>query len=317
MKTILLGNGLNRLTYKNSWESLVHAIDEDSKMVEEEKVFIESQIPNTLQFNSKVIKEWIASSQFGQTLKNTESKLKEGIKKEMSGYKPCNLHDILIQFYPDHIITTNYDDVVDKAILKIGNFSYIKNTDPFQEQKFSIRRCRKYWNKNHKITTWNIHGELGYLNSIMLGYDHYCNSIELIDAYLKGKYRYNRRLLKEDSMKTKIINSDANILSWIDLFFFSDIHILGFGFGYEELDLWYVLMKRREMQIEIGPERINNKIFYYGNVRGRGKCELMELYGVNVIPSDVEPDGENFTPVYLNLVDKMSKNINNYATPST
>lgn len=309
MKTILLGNGLNRLTYGNSWGNLVHAIDEESKKIDSETFLVESQIPNTHQFNAKALKEMLVNNDLKLTMNDSEKKLKGIIKNEMKNYLPCHLHDMLIQMNPDHIVTTNYDDVVDKAILRNKNFSYIKSSDPYQEQKYSIRRCRNYWNVNQRMTTWNIHGELGYINSIMLGYDHYCNTIELIDDYLDGKYKYHKRLLKEKPMKDKVLQDNTNILSWIDLFFFSDIHILGLGLGYEELDLWYVIMKRRKMQLELGQKHINNHLFYYENVIGKGKKELMKLYGLEIISTDVKPKDNDFTPVYESFIEKMHEYI--------
>ena len=212
-----------------------------------------------------------------------------------------------------------YDDVIDKAVCRNeGEFVYIKINDSYQEQKYSIRRYRQYWNQHEKIITWNIHGELEYTNSMMLGYDHYCGSIKLIDDYLNGAYRYNKRLLRVESMENKLQNNNSKILSWIDLFFSSDIHILGFGIGYEELDLWYVLMKRKELQITAGKDKVANKIIYYGEVTGKGKRELLELYDVDIISPDVEPTGDDYTPVYVDLIDKMSLSFTeNNATPTT
>ena len=51
------------------------------------------------------------------------------------------------------------------------------------------------------------------------------------------------------------------------------------------------------------------------DIRARGKRELIELHGINVIHADVEQEEENFTPVYLNLVDK--KNFNHDTTLTT
>ena len=311
MRTILLGNGLNRISYDASWSGLVHTIDEDFKKIDGVDYLLEDKIPNTIQFNSRLIKAWKKSGTNTFNLLDSNKNLKLIIKEELKKYSPISLHQQLLSTHPQHIITTNYDYVINKAIEAVGFYSSYNIDDSYQEQKYSIRRCKKYFhnNKRDNITVWNIHGELNYINSIMLGYDHYCNTIGLIDDYLNGSYKYNKRLRKSQSMTDKILNNGEEVLSWIDLFFFSDIHILGFGFGYEELDLWYVLMKRKELQTQLGKDKINNKIYFYNRGTKNGKRELLELYDIQVIETEATPIGKDYSPVYEDLIKKMGKNI--------
>ena len=309
MNTIMLGNGLNRITYGCSWTNIVHTIDEDKKIIDGNAYLLEDKIPNTMQFNARTIKKMSIDNDT-TSIKDADIAIKTQLQKMMDSYNPIHLHQLLLKVYPQHIITTNYDYAINKAIEESGIYSFYKIDDTYQEQKYSIRRCKKYLRNDNRstITAWNIHGELNYINSIMLGYDHYCNTIGLIDAYLNGLYKYNKRLSRSRSMREKIIEKDTRVLSWIDLFFISDIHILGFGLGYEELDIWYVIMKRRELQIELGTDKICNKIYFYEKGTSKGKRELLEFYDIQVVDTNVEPDKDNYSPVYEDLIVKMIKN---------
>mgnify|MGYP006974591706 FL=1 len=84
---------------------------------------------------------------------------------------------------------------------------------------------------------WYAHGEVSNTKSIMLGYDHYCGSLAKINDYIKGKYDYPGTKDKVPSIEQKLElwkNEKVEVLrrsliSWIDLFFFSDLHIIGLG----------------------------------------------------------------------------------------
>lgn len=300
MNTIFIGNGLNRISYGNSWQELVHAIGKDGNCF----------IPNTVQFNAKAIKQRGYKIRSMNTLKEIEKDLKTHIINEMRKYKPIDMHHSLIDLHPDHIITTNYDRVINISIQETDKYTKMRSSDNYQEQKYSLRRCCQYMLSPKNLTVWNIHGEIDYINSIMLGYDHYCDTIGKIDDYINGKYKYNKRLMQSMSIYNKIETEKLKVLSWIDLFFFSDIHIIGFGMDYSELDLWYVLMKRKMIQVELGMDKVNNRIFYYEKLKDKDKQELLNLYDVQVIDIDTEPDGTNYYPVYHDYIDIIEQNMN-------
>ncbi len=70
---------------------------------------------------------------------------------------------------------------------------------------------------------------------------------------------------------------------------YSNVYILGFGLGYEEIDLWYFLTVRKRLIRENIIER--NKIIYYSindNSFDTGKAKLLEALDVKVelIPFD-------------------------------
>ncbi|MCQ2256635.1 MAG: SIR2 family protein [Bacteroidaceae bacterium] len=160
-----------------------------------------------------------------------------------------------------NIITTNYDYGIERALEHIGYiFQYEKN----REEKYSTYRRKCYKKGEQTVIVWHIHGE-GHgkgdsPKSIMLGYDHYCATTSRIQSYVKNgvvrNYVVNKEL-KEKHRETKIHympfimeeqgrNWDpASITTWIDTFFFSDMHIIGFGMDFSEIDIWWILNKRK------------------------------------------------------------------------
>ena len=48
-------------------------------------------------------------------------------------------------------------------------------------------------------------------------------------------------------IKNKVKENTYDGISWIELFFNSDVHIVGFGFDFYEIDLWNILTKRARL----------------------------------------------------------------------
>lgn len=56
--------------------------------------------------------------------------------------------------------------------------------------------------------------------------------------------------------------SSTGLYSWIDAFFFRNLHIIGFALEFCESDIWWLLVKRARL-IKKNGTLIQNKIFYY------------------------------------------------------
>ena len=76
----------------------------------------------------------------------------------------------------------------------------------------------------------------------MLGYDHYAGNLQKIRNYITASIRHDNQRLES------IIKSDRrdpesleNPISWVDLFLTRNVHILGFGLDFSELDIWWLL----------------------------------------------------------------------------
>lgn len=292
MNAILYGNGFNRLNDVGSWESLVHVIDDKNDRC---------KVPNTLQYEGKVLSEpfltnAILETSDGKTLKTSDNKIltvseqsevliKQAIAKEMKEYRSNDLFDELLSLDINHYITTNYDNVADDVLNDMKYTEDLFGRDK-SENVFSIHRKKCYVKDNDRKIIWKIHGELSNIKSIMLGYYHYCSYLGQIKKYLMGEYNFAKR--KETEAIPKIENrlplTHDEILSWIDLFFTSNIYIIGLGLNYEEVDLWWILTIRKRLIQRVGKRSVNNKIVYYGELEP-GHKSMFEHLDVEVITS--------------------------------
>lgn len=292
MNTILFGNGLNLLNGTTSWDKLVHGIDDSSD---------DASIPNTLQYEAKIMK---LTSQNEDFSKNSELSLKKEIAKVMSSYKSNEIYHDLASFdNVDHYVTTNYDDVMEHTLNSIGfkTSNWIR-----RETAYSLRRKIVLANEREEKHIWHCHGEIFSPPTIMLGLDQYCGSVGRISEYLSGKYKFKDG--KDDvivpKMSERLNGEFGSVYSWIDLFFKSDVYIVGFSLLYEETDIWWVLTRRMRL-IKQG-KKINNRIIFFGEVK-EGKEELFRSLGVEVYKHKSVIKDKNYWPFYREVVDVIGK----------
>lgn len=139
-------------------------------------------------------------------------------------------------------------------------------------------------------------------STIMLGLHQYCESVGRITAYLNGKYSYSLNKEQTDiaSIKERLSEGIDFPESWIDLFFISDVLMIGFGLLYEEIDLWWILASRKRL-IRQGVA-LNNHVYYCGTVEP-GKRKLLETLDVEI----VEPSNwaDDYATQYISELDKV------------
>lgn len=320
---ILFGNGLNLLNNGISWDDLLKKISDREHLI--------GGIPNTMQYETIILasdyflyepfiladgKQFITAdgNKFMVKDKPAEEALKNKIKFELENFTSNFAYERLSRLNVEHFITTNYDNTLYNLFCSKG---YIKGISNNTESLYSIRRrfglqCD---NITHKYI-WPIHGTIHYPKSMMLGLDHYCGSIAKINAYIKGEYNYTKEgkpfILKD--IISRLRNKECEMpLSWIDLFFTHNIHIIGFGLQYDEIDLWWILNRRQRYIRQYGEMLISNKIYFYGNIEDNKKALLMRL-GVEVV--SFEHEGLNTADplyynkqydYYLNMIEKHGK----------
>ena len=136
----------------------------------------------------------------------------------------------------------------------------------------------------------------------MLGYDHYCGSLAKINDYIKGKYDYLGEG-KIPSIEKRINDNIYDIHSWIDLFFFTDLHILALGLDFCENDIWWILNKRQRLIADGKVEELPNKIYFYMTDGDSKKKLLLEYFGVTVIDYFVK--NGNFEEVYQKVINSI------------
>lgn len=78
-------------------------------------------------------------------------------------------------------------------------------------------------------------------------------------------------------MAEKIESNFYCYTSWVDLFFSSNIHIIGLSLDYSETDLWWILNKRARLALSLP---IKNQIHFHSTREDTQKLELLKSFGV-------------------------------------
>lgn len=274
-KTIFFGNGLNRLVHSNiAWGDLLDKI-------KEKNIFADNNLPNTMIYERIVLQRL---NKYMDILED-EYEVKSDIAAILESIKGHEIYQELYHSNAQHYITTNYDYGFLESILGMSEI----NTPIFEystEDVYSIRRRKRISNQREsKKNFWQIHGEIRKPATIMLGLDQYCGSIGKLNDYIKGSYKYQLggETISEASIEQKLKDNSLTDSSWIELFFSTDIHIMGFTFDFSESDLWWLLTRRARMKKSPRTaDLIKNEIHFYCHNIEEQKQALFESLKVNV-----------------------------------
>lgn len=290
INTIFFGNGLNRISDSSvSWNKLLDKLKVD-------KPFRNNNLPYTMVYERIFMEKHFPD----ESQKTDELSIKKHIAEEMKLQGSNHLFELLANMDFDNYLTTNYDYAFEQAIKCEAN-------KLSTEEIYSLRRKREYQTVHGIKRLWNIHGEIEHPKSIMLGLDHYCGSLSKIDSYVKGKYTYSFE--GEDKkvipMLEKIKTKQFCHTSWIDLFFCSNVYIIGFSLNYSETDIWWLLNKRARFSAE---GLVNNKIFFYANNIDEEMNGLLNSFDVTVVNMPM-PNGD-YKAMYKSAIEGMLSQFN-------
>ena len=235
---LLIGNGINNVDGDNSWDRLIHKIGEYCK------------IDFTIDADRKKHFPLLYEEIFLCTARKTgmtELKLKKFIGTQVSAIKGNDLHEKFRLLKTGDILTTNYE-------FSIAGQPPAANAGIVLETRYSIFRHYRVGNKK----VWHIHGDCMHPQSINLGFEHYGGQLQMIRNYVVSGPSYTK------GSKVPLIRrlNDPKYDSWIDLFFKTDLHIIGLTLDYVETDLWWLLTYRARLMIE-KKNSVKNHITYY------------------------------------------------------
>jgi hypothetical protein len=109
-------------------------------------------------------------------------------------------------------------------------------------------------------------------------------------------------------MTDKLKHNKFDNRSWAELFFNSNVHILGLSLDYSETDLWWILTKRaRILSEEKTSSLVQNKIFYYSRHLTPEREGLLKSLHVNVVKPDVDNYGNNWDKYYIDTIGHIKK----------
>lgn len=294
--TLFLGNGFSRSVFRNvpSWGELFEGVTTSVQnyAILYEKFFLQRKRDGKSEEDVK--QELISRIQGRFSGKNIRGEILD----------PGRFGVYLRAHHISNILTTNYDNGIESILCELCGYTEERPLDIVSEKIYSIRTYRLFTHKKcgHKIKLWKIHGDLDRIRSITLGFDHYCGALSKLSEYIKGSYRSSRtdqQLTYGGPMVDKCRKQLFDGISWGELFFSTDLYIVGFGMDFSEIDIWWLLNKRARMTVDI-PE-IDNKIVYLynskfespqlsvGDVAGsardhRAKYEALDAFGVRYCP---------------------------------
>ncbi|MEZ4720900.1 MAG: SIR2 family protein [Flavobacteriales bacterium] len=302
--SLLFGNGINRLTDTNiSWGKLLD-------LLMQERRFDAKVLPNTFTYERIILE----SPKQSEDITHDEEGVKHKIAELLSSISPNKVYEDLFGLPFKNYLTTNYDYGFLKSIK--SKHPDLRVEDSSTEKIYSLRRMKELTLNNGSHFLWHIHGEIDRPPSIMLGLDHYSGSIGKINNYIKGFYEYqlHGEEVRESSIGDKFENGLFKNSSWIDLFFTSNIHIVGYSFDHSEIDLWWVLNKRARM---IRGKRlssiIKNQIFFHYIDSDYHMEELGLFKALGVIPVThmvgAKNDPSRFLKYYHSVLDYLHSNL--------
>lgn len=247
-KTVFIGNGINFFSDKKmNWKDLLVDLMQSNG-------FDLEGLPYAMAY------EQIRLNWNKENNQKDSSQLKEYIADKLKDYPANEMCKKILTSGFSNYITTNYDNTIENSFRDMNDENSLKPNDQ-EEKYYSIRRNVSLMNnKNIEVgKVWHIHGEIEPSKSIMLGFNHYMGSAAKVDSYIKGTYTStsNPNVPEITEMPKKIESNEYDNRSWIELFFNTDVHIVGFSFDFYEIDLWNILTKRARFSC------ISNNIFYY------------------------------------------------------
>ena len=249
-KTLFLGNGFSLAVFEGvpSWYKLLSSIDSDIKNY---------PIRYEIGLHNDKVEESKYKEQLSKEL--PELKIRDNVEKL---YSITNFGEELKKYNINNILTTNFDDGI--AYVLMEKCGYSESYKDNSEKTYSIHRYTEYVNNStkHTVKIWKIHGDVKSYDTMQLGLNQYGGFLSIIRDYVKGNYKFTEKkeVKKCPPIEDKLKNESLSRISWIDLFFFTDVYIAGFSMSYSEIDIWWLLTRRS--RIEFSSKKIHNKIIY-------------------------------------------------------
>ena len=278
---LLLGNGICRTFGGENWGKLIRSMHTNPR------IGADSETLGKVPFPLRIILA-------------TDDCVDANIGKH--GQLFCGVEDIdemrspveaLLDIGFDDILTTNYsyelERVIDPAVARDGRQRkrIARHTagSGVCESRYLIHTYNELSYRGRQQRIWHIHGEARNPASIILGHYYY--------GKLLGMYQKHLDERKNEQFKRQQEGRPPVMTSWIDGFIMGDIYILGFGYDLSEMDLWWLLNRKKRENAAHG------EVIFYEPYEGRDeKYALLEAYGVRVEHMRYRTKPENYRAFY-------------------
>lgn len=293
-KVLLLGNGINR-----AFSSSGVSNDDFLKKIstDEFKDFKRENIPFPLEV---VIR---TNDGVDESVKNHSKEMYGSVNNDE---QRRILRGILSMGF-DHILTTNYSYELEMASLsdkKTLSDNMLKNMIEHTsevsraESMYLLHTYNSVEYDGHKNKIWHIHGEARKPDSMIIGHYYYGN--------LLFKYKELSDNRKDQYQRYQRSNTSIPIKSWLDAFILGDVYILGFGFDFAEMDLWWLINRKKREKAEHG------KVYFYEPHDDTDiKIKLLNVYGVETRNLNITKCGKDeYSDFYIKAMNDIKRNLN-------
>lgn len=277
-KVLLLGNGLNRVYGGASWTGLLEKINRTEFTTEQVK-----SLPFPLQ---AVL---LSRDHVDVSLQDLQRELTQC---EVHPWLARQLRQLLALPF-DCILTPNFTYEVECAL--VPDFledprRYLCHTAavPRPEKGFMLHTYYDLPLERGRVPLFHIHGEAREPNTVILGHYYYGNLLFCCDEYLTHRAPAQRYPLWPGQQETQA-------LSWLDYFILGDVYSLGFGFDTSEMDLWWLLCRKKRERSPHGA------LWFFEPDRksAETKHALLEAYDARCVNLGVsEPTGVEYQAFY-------------------
>ncbi len=283
-KTLVLGNGINQSFERVSWQNLMAEISGDKHF--------SSDLPMPL-----------------QVVLATDNKVDDAMKRicnSMRGTVSNNEHRELLRellcYGFNDIITTNYSyelEIASTDKTSISDYGLDKMRETTQtgkrvETKYLIHTFNRVAINNTESRIWHIHGEARNPSGMVIGHYYYGNLLTKIKNYVDS--------LDNRYLKNERDGIESTVKSWIDSFILDDVFILGFGFDVSEMDLWWLLERKKREKAHHG------KIYFFcpeWEADKGDKIKLLEKSGVEICGRDIKVCYKDYLGFYKAALSQM------------
>lgn len=270
---VLVGNDINNIVAGKSWEDLLKDLTEHLLI----SVDFPKDKPFPLAYEEIYFKGLGTSGSFDERV------VKKFVASHVSDIQSSTIHKRLMELSCENILTTNYDLSLESVVS--SNTKSLKNNGYIKESLYNLFR---YHEVGHK-KIWHIHGSANAYQSITLGYEHYSGYLQHMRSYVVTGTKDTYKSRSFSPLTKRFKEDKVEHLSWVDMFFTKDVHILGLSLDFNENDLWWLLTFRQK-SMHTKRLLIFNQVYYYIPKtyvdRSKSKLDLLKSVGVQVVEID-------------------------------
>lgn len=210
---------------------------------------------------------------------------------------PRELHQLYANLPWDNIITTNYDQCIEMSL---------QNVEWLIKNPGSTRNILDPCVCFNKKRIYHAHGVDKWKNTLCISTEHYASLISKIQPLFYDENGISDKI--EKLIKNKQL---IEIPKWPELFFISNVDIVGFGCDYYESDMWWLLALRAALFAPCNRlAKYENEITFHKIVSGDkkqsvkkcGHLEALAALGVAI----EETRADSYLEGYRIIAEKLS-----------